>query len=85
MHGQEPIVGKGVKVWLTGETPWAEVIFKLPDGRWIGRIDNDLQRTDLHGYAYNDLVVFELLVDAGHANLWVPATSQYREHYREAV
>lgn len=37
-----PEVGKMVKVWLPGETPWAECIAVHPDGTWEGRIANRL-------------------------------------------
>jgi len=37
-----PDVGASVKVFLPGESPWAECVTILPDGRWIGRIENKL-------------------------------------------
>jgi hypothetical protein len=37
-----PKVGEMVKVWLPGETPWAECLAVLPDHQWVGRIDNEL-------------------------------------------
>jgi len=35
-------VGEHYKVLLPGETPWAECLAVLPDGTWVGRIDNHL-------------------------------------------
>ena len=35
-------VGESVKVWLPGETPWAECVATYPDGTWEGRIANRL-------------------------------------------
>ena len=37
----EITVGSLVKVWVPGETPWAEVV-KVKDNGFIGRIDNKL-------------------------------------------
>lgn len=35
-----PEIGEMAKVYLRGESPWAECVKILPDGRWIGRIAN---------------------------------------------
>lgn len=35
-------VGQSYKVTLPGETPWAECMAVMPDGTWVGRIDNTL-------------------------------------------
>jgi hypothetical protein len=35
-------VGKHYKVHLPAETPWVECLAVMPDGTWVGRIDNDL-------------------------------------------
>ena len=37
-----PKIGEHAKVYLPGESPWAECVEILPDGTWIGRIDNTL-------------------------------------------
>jgi hypothetical protein len=37
-----PEIGESVKVWLPGETPWAECVAVHPDGTWEGRIANRL-------------------------------------------
>lgn len=42
LHGKRPTVGQLAKVWLPGETPWAECMAVLADGKWVGRIDNKL-------------------------------------------
>lgn len=39
-------IGQFVKVFLPGESPWAEVVRFLPDGRWLGRIVNHLVSSD---------------------------------------
>lgn len=35
-------VGEFYKVFLPGESPWAECVAVHPDGTWEGRIDNTL-------------------------------------------
>jgi len=39
-------VGDMIKVCLPGESPFAEVVSLLPNGLWIGRVDNHLVATD---------------------------------------
>ena len=51
------------------EAPWAEVIELLPDGKWLGRIVNQLIYA--HDYAYGDAVVFERISD-GSVWWWQP-------------
>lgn len=45
---RKPVVGAFIKVWLPGETPFAECLAVYDDGTWQGRIDNHLvaQRSD---------------------------------------
>lgn len=38
----EAKVGESLKVWLPGESPWAECTAIYPDGSWDGRINNKL-------------------------------------------
>lgn len=42
MSHHVPEVGEYIKVWLPGETPWAECVSLNPDGSWQGRIANHL-------------------------------------------
>lgn len=42
---------------LDSENPWAEVVHITSSG-FVGRLDNELICTDLHGYAYDDRVSF---------------------------
>lgn len=35
-------IGDMVKVYLPGESPWAECVAINEDGTWLGRIDNHL-------------------------------------------
>lgn len=37
-----PVIGKSIKVWLPGETPWAEVIATNEDGTFLAKIANTL-------------------------------------------
>ena len=55
-----PSVGETVKVWLPGESPWAECVAVLGDGSWIGRLDNDLVNTVQHGLRLNSVTRFVL-------------------------
>lgn len=59
-----PKIGETVKVWLPGETPWAECVAVNPDGSWLGRIDNDLVCTAKHGLKLNDVTRFVPFADA---------------------
>ena len=40
-----------------GERFWVEIIARIDDGRYIGRVDNDLEEG--WGITYNDYVMFE--------------------------
>ena len=53
------VLNKGtiVKVFLKGESPWAYVL-DIVNGNVIGRIDNDLIFTDIHGYKRGDVLEF---------------------------
>ena len=37
---ETPEIGKTYKVFLPGESPWAECVAVMAGGKWIGRIDN---------------------------------------------
>ena len=60
MSKTTPSVGEAVKVWLPGESPWAECVAVLADGSWIGRLDNDLVNTVQHGLRLNSVTRFVL-------------------------
>lgn len=64
-------IGEMAKVWLPGETPWAECMGTKPNGTWIGRLDNDLVNTAVHGFKFNDVVTFRREIEGG-IELWVP-------------
>lgn len=64
-----PEIGESVKVWLPGESPWVDVVGRLPDGRMLGIIKNDLVATAGHGYVRDDIATFEM---DGH--LWTVCT-----------
>lgn len=55
-----PEIGESIKVWLPGESPWTDVVGKLPDGRILGIIQNNLVATAGHGYVRDDIATFEL-------------------------
>lgn len=57
----KPEIGESIKVWLPGESPWVDVIGRLPDGRILGSIQNDLVFTPNHGYSRDDIATFELV------------------------
>lgn len=40
-----PEIGTYAKVWLPGESPWAECVGQLVNNMWVGRISNDLVGT----------------------------------------
>jgi hypothetical protein len=69
---REPLkLGDFVKVQLPAptpdgltESPWAEVVELMSDGRWLGRIANPLMEE--HGVDYGDCVVFERTDDGSH-------------------
>ena len=42
MSDDQPCVGQHIKVFLPGESPWAEVVAVLTGGEIVGRIDNEL-------------------------------------------
>lgn len=42
MSKEKPEIGEMIKVFLPGESPWAECVAVEPDGTWHGRIDNFL-------------------------------------------
>ena len=46
-----------VKVHMYGERPWVYQL-KQEGNKLIGRVDNKLLCTHLHGYAFNDVVEF---------------------------
>lgn len=68
-----PKVGECVQFWLPGESPWVEVVAVLPDGSFIGRIDNDLINTEEHGCQRNDHVRFAQKNAFDDVWLWCPA------------
>lgn len=47
-----------VKVHMTGEWPWVFVVRK-GDEELIGRVDNHLLCTHMHGFEFNDIVRFK--------------------------
>lgn len=55
-----PDISESIKVWLPGESPWVDVVGRLPDGRMLGIIRNDLIATAQHGYSRDDIATFEL-------------------------
>ena len=64
-------VGDCVKVHLPAptpegltESPWADVVELLPNGRWLGRISNPL--TQAYSFDYGDCVAFERMSDGSH-------------------
>jgi len=67
-----PSVGEIARVWLIGETPWAECVALLKDGSWIGVIDNDLVNTSAHGLHYGSVVRFVRTNSYDDVWLWMP-------------
>lgn len=62
-----------VKVSLPGETPWVTCLRFEPKGMLLlGRIDNHLMATDLHGLKFGDVVTFHL-VNYGEFFCWEPS------------
>ena len=53
-----PVNGDFVKVHMYGERPW---VYKLKEegDQLVGRIDNVLANTTMHGYKLNDVVEFK--------------------------
>jgi hypothetical protein len=84
----EPQIGALLKVWLPGESPWAECVAINPDGTWEGTIDNELfaempeaKRQQvwpggtlprLHNFRRGQTVKFKRETSAD-CELWVPA------------
>lgn len=53
-----PEVGQYLKVFLPGESPWAECVAVHSDGTWEGRIDNRLVG-GLHDFQQGQMVRFK--------------------------
>jgi hypothetical protein len=54
----KPEKGQSVKVYLPGEGPWVTCLGMDDTGAMIGRIDNHLVMTEMHGYKYGDVLIF---------------------------
>lgn len=57
---QKVELGKHVKVFLKGESPWAVVERIISPTRIMAKIDNHLVSPDLHGLNHGDIAEFEL-------------------------
>lgn len=69
MHINE---NKGLfKVYLKGESPWVKFVKSTGENSFIGKIDNHLRCTDMHGYSFGDEVEF-YLKDYGDFKCWEP-------------
>ena len=53
-------IGKHVKVFLKGESPWAIVTKIISPTHIKAKIDNHLVSTDMHGLLFGDVADFEL-------------------------
>lgn len=51
-------IGQSVKVGASGEYFWVEVCDRTTQGVYVGRVDNDLRCTEMHGLKRGDIVVF---------------------------
>lgn len=51
-------VGQSVKVGSAGEYFWVEIVDRTDAGVFVGRVDNDLRQTEMHGLKRDDIVVF---------------------------
>jgi hypothetical protein len=72
-----PVPGSFAKVWLPGETPWAECVKVNEDGTWLGRIANHLfaEMTD----AQRDAVLAPTFGSSGGAQL--PRLHSYKQDH----
>lgn len=52
--------GNFLKVHLPGESPWVEFIKMTGEKSFVGKINNHLVNTEIHGIIFDDEVEFEL-------------------------
>jgi hypothetical protein len=69
---EQPEVRDFVKVYLPGESPWAECVTVHDDGTWDGRIDNYLCCTSEHCFSVHQITRFVPSPESPRCP-WIPA------------
>ncbi len=73
-------IGDLIKVYLPGESPWAECVSIHADGTWSGRIDNNLV-SNHHSFKIHQVVKFRRQDIEGDRYVWSPVEEETATHH----